>query len=289
MNKKRLPAAVHSSPSKRRIYSSPFMKGSSHSAPDDDESDTTGEGGSGEEEEDEFIGVTFENQGVRICEIHGTMVDILKKLQQKGLKQVLKAWLRKCHPQKQANFPYNGGKQQEQKRLNGDPDYDDKNPGLLTAPDYWLGQRDWKPHHGHVPTGCRHREPDHIYKPGKCYVDFMLTPLTSLVERINLTMHLLHAEDRYNDAKFGLDKLRESTMNITKDYPKEFQPDAERLIEALYFAREKEIQYENGDIGTSYVINTLYLHAKMNRRCQHHRLRPYANPASPETEANDPT
>ena len=189
------------------------------------------------------------------------MVDILKKLQQKGLKVVLKAILRKCHPQKQANFPYNGGKQQEQKVLYGDIDYGERNPGLLTAPDYWLHQDDWKPGPGHVPTGCRHREPDHIYKPGKCCAFFLLNSLTRPLERINLTMHLLHAGDRYNDAKFGLDKLRDSTINITNDYPKEFQPDAERLIEALYYAREKEIQYENGEIGMSDIINTLLLDA----------------------------
>lgn len=74
-------------------------------------------------------------------------------------------------------------------------------------------------------------------------------------------MHLLHAGDRFNDAKFGLDKLRESTLNITSDYPKEFQPDAERLIEALYYAREKEIQYENGEIGMSDTIRILLFHA----------------------------
>lgn len=259
--KKRLPGAIHCSPTKRRIYSS-AVKGrrSSLTLQEDGESDVTDEGENGEEEE-EFAGITFENQGVRISEIRGTMVDILRKLQQKGLKQVLKAMLRKCHPQKQANFPYNGGKQQEQKRINGDADYDERNPGLLTAPDYWLHQDDWKPDHGHVPTGCRHREPDHIYKPGKRRALPLENSLTSLLERINLTMHLLHAGDRYNDAKFGLDKLRESTMNITNDYPKEFQPDAERLIEALYYAREKEIQYENGEIGMSDLIITILLHA----------------------------
>lgn len=214
----------------------------------EDVSDVSDEGES-EEEEDEFQGITFESQGIRVSEIRGTMVDILKKLQQKGLKQVLKAMLRKCHPQKQATFPYNGGKLQEQKRIKRDPEYDDRNPGLHTAPDYWLHQDDWKPDHGHVPTGCRHREPDHIYKPGESYVPLLLGLLTSPSERINLTMHLLHAGDRFKDAKFSLEKLKESTLNITKDYPKEFQSDAERLIEALYYAREKEIQYENGEIG----------------------------------------
>ena len=95
------------------------------------------------------------------------MTGIMSKIQQKGLKRVLKAWLSKCHPQKQARFPYNGGKDQELKRKNGDSDYDNLNPGLLTAPDYWPSQTDWLAEHGHEPTGVRHKEPDHLLKPGK--------------------------------------------------------------------------------------------------------------------------
>ena len=115
----------------------------------------SGENDIGEEEED-FPGVKFEVTPVRVDSLHEVYFDIFKKLQQKGLKHVIKAWIRACHPAKQGSFPYNGGK------VKGEFGWDPENPGRATAPDYWPSQYGWK-----EDRGCRHKEPDHLHKPGK--------------------------------------------------------------------------------------------------------------------------
>ena len=83
--------------------------------------------------------------------------------------------------------------------------------------------------------------------------------LTFLLERIILAMHLVHAGDRYSDAKFNIDKMEESTLNIEKYYPEEFRSDAKTLLESLYYARRKEIEYENNEIGKLAVLDPCYL------------------------------
>lgn len=131
--------------------------------------DTEAEGSDGEDnstteadaqqdvrEEEDFSGVAFDLTRVRVADVEKTYEDIFRKLQQRGLKQIIKAWLRRCHSSKQASFPYNGGKD-----ASSYPDYDPQNPGKRTAPDYWPEQSDWD-----KGTGCRHREPDHIFKKG---------------------------------------------------------------------------------------------------------------------------
>lgn len=118
-----------------------------------------------ENEQEDFFNNPFEPDSVLACNIRPVIEDILRKIQQKGLKILIKAWLKICHPAKQANFPYNGGKLAEQRAADGDADYDPENPGEKSAPDYWPSQQCWKVSEGG--TGCRHREPDHIYKNGE--------------------------------------------------------------------------------------------------------------------------
>lgn len=76
--------------------------------------------------------------------------DRLKAIGQICLKKILKAWIREIHPQKQAKFPYNGGKKKDEAiSLFGED-----NKGDLTKPEWW-------------PSTLRHREPDHQMKPGQ--------------------------------------------------------------------------------------------------------------------------
>ena len=57
-----------------------------------------------------------------------------QQLQQLGCKIVAKAWIKRIHPRKQTKHPYRGG--------------------LPKAPPWW-------------PEGIKHREPDHLLKPGE--------------------------------------------------------------------------------------------------------------------------
>lgn len=43
--------------------------------------------------------------------------------------------------------------------------------------------------------------------------------------------------------------MEESTLTVEIDHSQDFRPDARRLIDSLYYARRKEIEYENGEIG----------------------------------------
>lgn len=76
------------------------------------------------------------------------------------LKRILKAWIRAKQPKKQSNYPYNGGKNKGQEKIQKE-----ENPGRLTAPDWWCRQEDHE-----VGRGCRHKEPDHQKKPGMLLV-----------------------------------------------------------------------------------------------------------------------
>lgn len=67
-------------------------------------------------------------------------------IQQLSCKVIAKAWIRVIEPKKQTNHPYNGGKQISDAKP--DPE--------KTKPDWW-------------PADVRHREPDHVRKPGTCH------------------------------------------------------------------------------------------------------------------------
>ena len=76
---------------------------------------------------------------------------------QLGCKDLVKAWIKKCHPKKQTSNPYNGGKSKSRSMaLYGFG-------GAYKVPDYWPPQEGWDLKDA---EGCRHKEPDHIKKPG---------------------------------------------------------------------------------------------------------------------------
>ena len=68
------------------------------------------------------------------------------QMQQIPCKIVNKTWVKVVQPKKQARHPYNGGRKAVEAG--------DAGNGELTKPDWW------------PPEGTRHREPDHIQKPG---------------------------------------------------------------------------------------------------------------------------
>ena len=76
-------------------------------------------------------------------------------LGQLACKDILKAWIKHGHPKKQSKHPYNGG----ETRDNSIETHDFQ--GAFKAPEYWPEQEGWE-----EGKGCRHKEPDHIYKPG---------------------------------------------------------------------------------------------------------------------------
>lgn len=86
---------------------------------------------------------------------------MFRHIGQLSMKKILKCWIKKIHPKKQAKYPYNGGKLKDKsKKL-----YGDDNPGEETKPPWWppsiwhnKGER------------IRHKEPDHQYKPGQRFL-----------------------------------------------------------------------------------------------------------------------
>lgn len=119
------------------------------------DSDAEAEG----KEDEELRGATFERKQIRIDQIRDQYASWFTFLSQKGCKKVLQFWIKRGHPRKQAENPYNG---------KGDGDktvvvWDKDNPGACTAPHYWPCQTDYL----NVKSGsARHREPDHIKKHG---------------------------------------------------------------------------------------------------------------------------
>ena len=108
-----------------------------------------------EEEEVENIDDCGATEGLRIKigerdKIWKVYDERLKAIGQICLKKVLKAWIREIHPQKQAKYPYNGGKKKDEAISK----FGEDNKGDLTKPEWW-------------PPELRHREPDHQMKPGQ--------------------------------------------------------------------------------------------------------------------------
>ena len=95
---------------------------------------------------------------IRVDEIRPYLRTMSHMIQQKGIKKILVTWLKRGHPKKQANFPYNGGLSPESR-----PGYDNLNPGKDTAPPYWPKQDDWRNPKSNC---CRHKETDHVKKWG---------------------------------------------------------------------------------------------------------------------------
>jgi len=111
-------------------------------------------------DDDEFAGTGYSSVAVRVddvTQLEGIVDTRLRQMQQTGCKLVAKAWIKVHEPQKQTKYPYNGGVLKEEATRW----YGDKNLGELTKPPWWPSTEGW-PNNG----GCRHREPDHLKKPG---------------------------------------------------------------------------------------------------------------------------
>ncbi|KAL6712780.1 hypothetical protein ACLMJK_009621 [Lecanora helva] len=150
-------------------------------------------------------------------------IQAFKLIGQLGCKDIVKAWIKFCHPKKQSTHPYNGGKEKGTSK-------DDQ--GAQTAPEYWPLQDGWR-----SGNGCRHREPDHIKRP----------------ERLILLKHLLRCGHRY----FALDKLRLATRHIERNIPINFTKGTVKMLKQIYDARAMEIQYEHGKISGDTTIDVL--------------------------------
>ena len=112
-----------------------------------------------EDREEDMQGAETQMEQIRYDQIHLWYYRVFQSLKQLCCRDILRAWIRHAHPNKQTKFPYNGGKDQakivESERIF---DY----PGHFTMPDYWLDDRDWQKH-----IGVRHKEPDHLDKHGQ--------------------------------------------------------------------------------------------------------------------------
>lgn len=109
---------------------------------------------SDDEDDDASESDAYEGASQTMISFAVTDVEALKKfyitrfiqMQQIPCKMINKAWIKVVQPKKQARHPYNGGKENK--------DLGKKDAGERTKPDWW------------PPVGCRHKEPDHIQKPG---------------------------------------------------------------------------------------------------------------------------
>ena len=118
-----------------------------------------------EDEKEELNGTETELQQIRIDEVYPKYYDLIfRAINQLVCKDILKLWIKAAHPRKQTLHPYNGG---ELRGARSQAKYG--YPGHYSKPDYWPSDfrpsdRNWKAEAG---TACRHREPDHLFKPGQ--------------------------------------------------------------------------------------------------------------------------
>lgn len=104
-----------------------------------------------EDSTEEYIGAETELCLVRVDDLGGYYDKAFRSLCQLCCRDLLKAWIAYCHPKKQTDNPYNGGKDAERSMA----EYGEKNQGYLSRPDYWPSDE-----------GIRHKEPDHLLKNG---------------------------------------------------------------------------------------------------------------------------
>ena len=115
-----------------------------------------------DEDKDETVlldGIETEMKWVKVSDLHHEYyTTAFRSINQLCCKDISKAWIRVCHPKKQTTHPYNGGKTGRRSKS------EFRYQGHYTAPDYWPSDENWDglP----VPSGCRHKEPDHVKKPG---------------------------------------------------------------------------------------------------------------------------
>ncbi|KAL8772635.1 MAG: hypothetical protein Q9209_002296 [Squamulea sp. 1 TL-2023] len=138
------------------------------------------------------------------------------------IKKVLRAWVKLKLIKKQSTNPYNGGKNRKvQAREQQEFGVIDRNPGRLTAPDWWPQQDGWPN------TGCRHKEPDHLRKQERTILALRLLSLTGC------------------DEYFTVDAMREATKE-SNDMP--LNEGQRRMLEQIYDVREKQQAYLDGEI-----------------------------------------
>ncbi|CAF9904830.1 hypothetical protein IMSHALPRED_000186 [Imshaugia aleurites] len=187
-----------------------------------------------DEEPDELEGAETELRQIRVDEVHRWFEIAFRLINQLACKDIVKFWIKFCHPKKQTSHPYNGGKRYAERSV-AEYGY----LGHYTMPDYWPSDLGWKKQTG---IGCRHKEPDHIKKP----------------ERLKLLVHLLRCERRgFRDGKFNfsLKNLKQSTNGIHLESERNWTTGyVERLAE-IYRVRAKEMEFERGEIDGDTLVN----------------------------------
>ncbi len=199
---------------------------------------------------DELEGVETETQMMRIADVHRLYYPFaFRSMNQLACKDIGKAWIRICHPRKQTSHPYNGGK------TDGEFGSDRSVAlygylGHFTSPDYWPSDEGWQNPSGGV-EACRHKEPDHVLKPGQFVCGLVPTPaLTCHLERLVLLVHLLRSQNKgFKDGDFSLEKLVKSTERIHLEYEENWTPKSIERLENIYWVRKKEMEFERGEMG----------------------------------------
>ena len=115
-----------------------------------------------EDESVESEGAEMELIQIRIDQVRPWYEKVFRSMRQVACKDIVKAWIRYCHPKKQTTHPYNGGKDLEEiERSMNEHGY----AGHNSMPWYWPSDIGWKDKS--VRVGARHREPDHIHRDGQ--------------------------------------------------------------------------------------------------------------------------
>lgn len=199
------------------------------------------------DEPDELEGAETEMRQIRICDVLHDYYEVAWRcINQLCCKDISKAWIRTCQPRKQTSHPYNGGKSSVE-RSKAEHGY----LGHYSMPDYWPSDEDWK-----AGWGCRHKEPDHVRKPGQSVCELVPSlVLTSHLERLILLIHLLRSQGKgYSDGNFSIKKLRQATAGIHLECGKSWKSEYVDRLEEIYWVREKEMEFERGEIGESSSI-----------------------------------
>lgn len=138
---------------------------------DDDENEDWSDavGADIEPEEQQVVRFPIEDRS-QVLDILGRRLD---QMQQLACKVILKAWIRAIEPKKQSNYPYVGS----DKKKRQDPEKSSQKKRSKpkdgpAAPPWWpTAHEDWWRSMPHPECGTmdevRHKEPDHLRKPGK--------------------------------------------------------------------------------------------------------------------------
>ena len=207
-----------------------------------------GDNSDSEDEIDELEGAETETHQMRIGDAYLFYYEIaFRVINQLACKDIGKAWIKVGHPRKQTTHPYNGGKKYGKygsERSKAEYGY----IGHFTRPDYWPSDEGWQDPKNNA---CRHKEPDHVKKPGQSVCGLAPNPaLTSNLERLILLVHLLRSQFKgFVDGDFSLDKLRKSTNGIHLEYEENWTTESLERLEEIYRVREKEMEFERGECG----------------------------------------